>query len=207
MKGFIYIIKNSINNKVYIGQTKVSVETRWKEHVRHARYGNQVINRAMKKYGINVFFIELLEICKVEDVDKREVYYIELYDSTNKFKGYNVSIGGNTPKLKRTCLDINVLSNLYIKENWTLEKIANKYNVSRYIISTELKNAGIIVRKRYESSAKFDKIDKQLLIDNLLKGRSIRNAAKLSNIPYNTFRKACIHNNIEYNSSTSARHL
>lgn len=49
MNGFIYIIKNTINSKVYIGQTRTSVEQRWREHLRHAQYGDQVINRAMKK--------------------------------------------------------------------------------------------------------------------------------------------------------------
>ena len=49
MNGFIYIIRNTVNSKVYIGQTRVSVDIRWKEHLRHARYGNQVINRAMRK--------------------------------------------------------------------------------------------------------------------------------------------------------------
>lgn len=38
MKGFIYIIKNTINNKVYIGQTRTSVNQRWSEHLRHAKY-------------------------------------------------------------------------------------------------------------------------------------------------------------------------
>ena len=48
MRGFIYIIRNTANSKVYIGQTRTSVEQRWKEHLRHARYEDQVINRAMK---------------------------------------------------------------------------------------------------------------------------------------------------------------
>jgi len=33
--GYIYIIKNDINDKIYIGQTSRSIEVRWKEHVRH----------------------------------------------------------------------------------------------------------------------------------------------------------------------------
>ena len=56
MNGFIYIIKNTINKKVYIGQTKVSVDIKWKEHLRHAYYGDQLINRAMRKYGVNNFY-------------------------------------------------------------------------------------------------------------------------------------------------------
>lgn len=206
MNGFIYIIRNTINNKVYIGQTRTSVEQRWKEHLRHAQYGKQIINRAMKKYGVDKFYIEMLETCDLEDLDYKEMYYIELYNSTDKSKGYNASIGGNTPRFKRKILSISDLINLYINKKFTLEEIAKKFEVSRYIICTELKNAGVIIRDRHESSVKFNNISKEVLIEYLLKGRTLRSAAKLANIPYSTFRKACIYNNIEYNSSTSAQH-
>lgn len=206
MNGFIYIIRNTINNKVYIGQTRTSVEQRWKEHLRHAQYGKQIINRAMKKYGIDKFYIEMLETCDLEDLDYKEMYYIELYNSTDKSKGYNISIGGNTPRFKRKILNISDLINLYINKKFTLEEIAKKSEVSRYIICTELKNAGVIIRDRHEPSAKFNNISKEVLIEYLLKGRTLRSAAKLANIPYSTFRKACIYNNVEYNSSTSAQH-
>nr|DAI06262.1 MAG TPA: hypothetical protein [Crassvirales sp.] len=36
--------------------------------------------------------------------------------------------------------------------------------------------------------------------------RNTIKASKLVNIPYSTFRKACVYNHIEYNSSTSAQH-
>ena len=70
MNGFIYIIRNTVNTKVYIGQTRTSVEQRWKEHLRHAQYGDQVINRAMRKYGVNKFYIETLEICNIELIER-----------------------------------------------------------------------------------------------------------------------------------------
>ena len=206
MNGFIYIIKNTVNSKVYIGQTRTSVEQRWREHLRHAQYGDQIINRAMKKYGADKFYIETLEICNIKLLDYREMYYIDLYDSTNKSKGYNVSIGGNTPRFKRKILSISDLVDLYTNKKFTLEEIATKYEVSRYIISTELKNAGIIIRDRHESSSRFNKIPIYVLRKYLEKGKSLRKAAKLSNIPYPTFRKACIYNHIEYNSSTSIQH-
>lgn len=206
MNGFIYIIKNTINSKVYIGQTRTSVEQRWKEHLRHAQYGDQVINRAMKKYGINNFYIETLEICNIQLLDYREMYYIDLYDSTDKSKGYNVSIGGNTPRFKRKALSISDLVDLYVNKKFTLEEIANKFEVSRYIICSELKNAGVSIRDRHDSSSRFNKISKGVLIEALKATSSIRKAAKYANIPYSTFRKACNYYHIEYNSSTSAQH-
>lgn len=203
---FIYIIKNTINSKVYIGQTRTSVEQRWKEHLRHTQYGDQVINKAMKKYGVDKFYIETLEICSIELLDSREIYYIDLYDSTNKSKGYNVSIGGNTPRFKRKVLSISDLVDLYVNKQFTLEEIADKFEVSRYIISSELKNAGINIRDRHESSSRFNKISKSVLIEALNAAGSIRKAAKYANISYSTFRKACNYYHVEYNSSTSAQH-
>lgn len=206
MNGFIYIIKNTVNSKVYVGQTRTSVDQRWKEHLRHAQYGDQIINRAMKKYGVDKFYIETLEICEVSILDEREIYYIDLYDSTDKSKGYNVSIGGNTPRFKRKSLSISDLIDLYVNKEFTLEEIASKFEVSRYIISTELRNAGITIRDRHDSASRYNKIPKEILENALRIGKSLRGSAKVLNIPYSTFKKACIYNNIEYNSSTSARH-
>lgn len=206
MNGFIYIIRNTINNKVYIGQTKVSVETRWQEHLRHAKYGDQVINRAMRKYGIDKFYIETLEICDINIIDEREIYYIDLYDSTNKSKGYNVSIGGKTPRFQRKVLSISTLVDLYKNQGFTLSEIAKKFNVTRYIITTELRNAGIKINERYRQEEIFNKVDRDTLLDALKEYKSLRRAAKSLNMNYTTFRKACIYNNIEYNSSTSAQH-
>lgn len=206
MNGFIYIIKNTVNSKVYIGQTRTSVDQRWKEHLRHAQYGDQIINRAMKKYGVDKFYIETLEICDVSILDEREIYYIDLYDSTDKSKGYNVSIGGNTPRFKRKALSISDLIDLYVNKEFTLEEIASKFEVSRYIISTELRNAGITIRDRHDSASRYNKIPKETLENALKIGKSLRGSAKVLNIPYSTFKRACIYNNIEYNSSTSARH-
>ena len=203
--GFIYIIKNTVNSKVYIGQTRVSVDTRWKEHLRHAQYGDQIINKAMKKYGVENFYIETLEICNIDIIDEREIYYIDLYDSTNKSKGYNVSIGGNTPRFKRKVLSISDLIDLYVNKQFTLEYIADKYQVSRYIISTELRNAGITIRKRSESSSKFNKINKGDIIKALNDSKSLRKAAYNMKVKYSTFRNACLYYGIEYNSPKSAQ--
>ena len=206
MKGFIYIIRNTINDKVYIGQTRTNINQRWSEHLRHARYGDQVINRAMRKYGVDKFYIETLEICEVSKLDEREIHYIDLYDSTDKSKGYNVSIGGNTPRFKRAVLSISELVNLYVNEQFTLEDIAKKYNVSRYIISTELKNAGVTLRNRHDSAERVSKVNKELVLEALKNTGSLRQAAKYARVTYSTFRNACIYNHIEYNSPKSIRH-
>jgi len=68
----------------------------------------------MKKHGKENFYMDLLENCLLEEIDEREVYYIDLFDSTDKTKGYNVSIGGNTPRFKRQIIDTELLLDLYL---------------------------------------------------------------------------------------------
>lgn len=97
MKKDIYIIKNSINNKVYIGQSSNSAK-RWLSHIYDARYEHktgkkgQVIHRAMNKYGMDKFHYEILEY-QIENYNEREQYWIKQYNSIAP-NGYNVSYGG-----------------------------------------------------------------------------------------------------------------
>lgn len=203
--GIIYKIINSINNKIYIGQTRTSLDQRWKEHLRHAEYGEQIINRAMRKYNKENFFIEELEKCNIAIIDDREKHYIKLYNSTNKKIGYNVSLGGNTPLFNRPDVNIKTLLYLYIDKKLSLNIISKQLNISRYILKDILISNNINIRDRWESASKFNKINKEDLI-NVISKNSLRNSAKILNIPYSTLRKAIIYYNIEYNSSTSTQH-
>ena len=95
---YIYIIKNKINDKVYIGQTKKSIEKRWNEHLKNTKTRNQLIYLAMNKYGIENFYIELLEeVPENVSLDEREIYYIKQYNSISP-NGYNMIKGGSNFK-------------------------------------------------------------------------------------------------------------
>ena len=85
----IYKITNCVNGKIYIGLTTRTLELRWKEHCRH---NNQVIDKAIQKYGKDNFSLEILEECSDELLDEREKYWIKDYDSFKK--GYNITAGG-----------------------------------------------------------------------------------------------------------------
>ena len=87
--GYIYIIKNDVNNKIYIGQTARSIEVRWKEHVRQK---NCIIYKAIHKYGIEHFWIEQIEECDDSLLDEREKYWIKYYNAF--VTGYNQTEGG-----------------------------------------------------------------------------------------------------------------
>lgn len=97
MKKDIYIIKNIINNKVYIGQS-VDSEYRFRKHkeaaLRNKKYdGVSALHNAMRKYGIDKFYYEVLEH-QIEDYNEKEIFWIEKYNSKIP-NGYNIADGGN----------------------------------------------------------------------------------------------------------------
>lgn len=206
MNGFIYIIRNTVNGKVYIGQTGTSVDQRWKEHLRHSRYCDWAINRAMRKYGTDKFYIEVLEQCEPDKLNEREIHYIKLYDSTNKSKGYNMSKGGKTPNYVRETVDVKLLIDAYVNKHLCLQEVAKTYNTTLWIVAAELRNAGVQIRDRHLSARRWDRITSEQIEEAIANTESLRQAAKYAGMSYNTFRTACINNHIEYNSSKSARH-
>lgn len=91
--GYIYKITNTINNKVYIGQTTQTVETRWKQHQRSSLTKKYALYYAMRKYGIDNFKIETLEQCDNKELDEKEIEWIAFYNSYRD--GYNMTLGGS----------------------------------------------------------------------------------------------------------------
>lgn len=89
----IYIIKNNINTKVYIGQS-LDTRNRFLSHCK-GDYDNSLIDKAIQKYGKEHFWFEVLE-SQIEDYNDKERYWIKYYNSLNPF-GYNILEGGNEP--------------------------------------------------------------------------------------------------------------
>lgn len=93
---YIYKITNTINNKVYVGQTAKTIEERFNKHkILAKKKTNRYLYDAINHYSINNFKIEEIECCQTkEKADEREIYWISFYDSMNKEKGYNMQRGG-----------------------------------------------------------------------------------------------------------------
>ena len=88
----VYKIVNNINNKFYIGITSSSLDKRLYQHCWASSKGrNLPLHNAIRKYGKEVFTIELLHSFKSrEDACKKEVELIETLKPH-----YNVSKGGD----------------------------------------------------------------------------------------------------------------
>ena len=51
--------------------------------------------KAILKYGAENFTVEQIDIaCSQDELNKKEIYWIKYFDSANKDKGYNLSLGG-----------------------------------------------------------------------------------------------------------------
>lgn len=97
--GYIYKITNQINNKIYIGKTKDTIELRFKGHLRDAQKykdGNfrSHLYEAMNLYGIENFTVQEIESCNYEFLSEREQYWIKYYNSQDENIGYNICKGG-----------------------------------------------------------------------------------------------------------------
>lgn len=90
MNGIIYKFTNNINGKIYIGQT-TRPKSRYKEHCTGKE--DSLLTRAMLKYGIENFKYEVLETIDKEQLNTREKYWINYYNSYKT--GYNQTTGGN----------------------------------------------------------------------------------------------------------------
>ena len=98
IRGEIYIIRNNINEKVYVGQTICGYKQRFSSHKSEARHVNRPLYNAFKKYGIDNFYVELLENnIPYKQLDEREIYWIKYYNCVSP-NGYNLSYGGGTYK-------------------------------------------------------------------------------------------------------------
>lgn len=74
----IYRITNLINGKSYIGQSR-DIQRRFWDHRCISHEGNRHLKHAMLKYGKECFKYEVLEECKADQLDEREIYYINTF--------------------------------------------------------------------------------------------------------------------------------
>jgi group I intron endonuclease len=98
--GFIYAIGCNITNKIYIGQTKNTIEYRWKSHVYRAKYEKHdyvkksctKFYNAINKYGPENFRVVKLAEVPDDQLDYAEKKYITEFDTIKL--GYNIKPGG-----------------------------------------------------------------------------------------------------------------
>lgn len=111
VKGEIYCITNTLTQKKYIGQAVTHRKNhgkyrpfgstgRFKDHVSEAVCNTKqkqcwYLNSAIRKYGAEVFTVDVLERCELDELDSREKHHIS-QQNTLYPTGYNLTAGGRT---------------------------------------------------------------------------------------------------------------
>ena len=131
----IYLITNLITYEGYVGQS-IDVETRWKQHLSTSQNLNEnaKLYQAMREYGQENFSCEILEECSKDQLDEREIYWIDYYDTFNN--GYNMTHGGQgsygwkyNPEEMKKLWD----------EGYSIKEIMNTLGCSQQLVSERLK--------------------------------------------------------------------
>lgn len=166
--GYIYKITNLINEKVYIGQTTTTIDHRWGQHKTYRNKRNHLYS-ALDKYGIDNFKIEEISHYTrntkeklIQILNKKEIYYIAKYNSTNPDFGYNISIGGNSNI--GTCMAFAVdaynLNGELIRSYESTTDAANDLKICITEVQKCCKGKALVVAKKYVFRYKGEPFDK-----------------------------------------------
>lgn len=111
--GVIYKIRNKINGKVYIGQTKRNngfngrygfkgegierVYNFYNAHIKYGEHINHHLYSSIKKHGFHAFEVneEFDTAYSEKELNEKEKYWINYYKTTDKRYGYNHTTGGD----------------------------------------------------------------------------------------------------------------
>jgi hypothetical protein len=130
--------------KCYVGQTRYSVQGRWKGHVLGAqRNGSTNFSRAIRKYGPENFRLEGIYQVPVEMLNELEAHYIIRY-GTLAPRGYNLSCGGNGgPTHPATCRKLSKRTKMWWAANPEERDGLSNRNKERWANPEEHVNTGI----------------------------------------------------------------
>ena len=94
----VYKHINKINGKVYIGQTCINPNSRWRNGKGYIH--NQYFYNAIQKYGWDNFeHIIISQNLTQDEANIMEESLIRFHKSTDRNKGYNIMFGGNNHSL------------------------------------------------------------------------------------------------------------
>lgn len=176
----IYMIKNIVNNKIYIGSS-MDIKNRWKGHkhgLRNNISNNKLLQSDWNKFGEHNFIFEIVCSCNADELILKEMEYIKKIPIDNR---YNIKIGNihsNKSKIKtsnsmveyhksKSIKTLNRVPNILVDKETQL-KIINLYNnnysmtsisklvsLSTFIVRRELLNNNIPIRSKNSGSFKY----------------------------------------------------
>lgn len=92
--GYIYFTTNNINGKMYIGQHINNKDNTW------YKGSGDILKKAEKKYGIENFICKAIDYAdSQEELDNKEVWWIQFMNAAYSNDFYNISLGGGGHKM------------------------------------------------------------------------------------------------------------
>ena len=154
-----------LNNKLYIGQT-TNLKVRLKNYMSGIYTETHYFARALNKYlrkKDSYFYI--MCVCDTkEELNEKEKFYINKYNTTDNNKGYNLTEGGDSPLISEDTLRkmINSAKNkkkVYCKiieddrdiEFESRSDCGRKLNIDRGTIYRGIKDKSVVLKKYYFS--------------------------------------------------------
>jgi group I intron endonuclease len=188
----IYKTTNLVNGKYYVGKDE-------KNNPEYLGSG-LLLNKAIKKYGIENFKKEILESCVTrKELNEREIHWIKELEAIEK--GYNIALGGsggdtytNNPKLPKIIEKLSGENNhFYGKKhsNGSKDKIGesklgkpswNSGKVNVYSKKTKEKMSKAREAYTKENHPRFIEINKDVLVKILNETNSLRKTAEALNV-------------------------
>lgn len=93
-KGTIGIYKIvSPSGRIYIGQS-INIEARFLKYKRLGCKRQLLLYNSFLKYGVAEHSLSIIESCTVDDLNDREIFYINMYQTFNSDFGLNLKAGG-----------------------------------------------------------------------------------------------------------------
>lgn len=163
----------SPSGRIYIGQS-TDIKRRWSYYKAPSFSDNGLLKNSFTKYGVGNHTFEVIEICNKEELDIREIFWIDLLKCNKTIYidgiGMNLTDGGNKPpiiygKMSKTVKDkiskkaydrhrLNKIPNIHqFDKSGNLVKVWD--NVDEYGDKTlffMVKNASILKYKIYQNS-------------------------------------------------------
>jgi group I intron endonuclease len=173
----IYKITSKKDSKVYIGSASAfknqnkkrnGFYRRWHDHIyllSKNAHRNKHLQGAWNLYGADNFEFSIIENCLPEIIEEKELYYINLYDSCNHNKGYNMIKQSNlknyhissehkaklskalkgkkrpqsdVEKWSKKVVQIDVKTNTAIAEFYSISEASRKTNIQRQDIGQSI---------------------------------------------------------------------
>ncbi len=169
LKGIIYIIKNKVNNKIYIGQTlshhyfssedkwvKTGIKDRWRRHIQKSVTPTTEFYSDIKKYGSENFEIDIDTIISCKEIHKLNVLEFKAIYKYNSIypEGYNKEKWSNSNcftkhillthyKLENKIPELNIETNIKKKQTCVIQ-----HNILEEYKNKNIKEVEVIIINR-----------------------------------------------------------